>query len=146
MTLGSNFNWKNWDFGFSLRANIGNYVYADAIAGNSNIDNCYKNDKVNNLIDAGGAYFTGTKNASVGIQKSDYWLRNASFLRCDNITLGYTWPGLFKNQLRLRVYGAVQNPFVITKYKGLDPENYDGIDRDVYPRSITGTLGVVATF
>ena len=146
MTLGSNFNWKNWDFGFSLRANIGNYVYADAIAGNSNIDNCYKNDKINNLIDAGGAYFTGTKNASVGIQKSDYWLRNASFLRCDNITLGYTWPGLFKNQLRLRVYGAVQNPFVITKYKGLDPENYDGIDRDVYPRSITGTLGVVATF
>ncbi|MGN1237306.1 MAG: SusC/RagA family TonB-linked outer membrane protein, partial [Muribaculaceae bacterium] len=138
MTLGSNFNWKNWDFGFSLRANIGNYVYADAIAGNSNIDNCYKNDKINNLIDAGGAYFTGTKNASVGIQKSDYWLRNASFLRCDNITLGYTWPGLFKNQLRLRVYGAVQNPFVITKYKGLDPENYDGIDRDVYPRSITG--------
>ena len=146
MTLGSNFNWKNWDFGFSLRANIGNYVYADAIAGNSNIDNCYKNDKINNLIDAGGAYFTGTKNASVGIQKSDYWLRNASFLRCDNITLGYTWPGLFKNQLRLRVYGAVQNPFVITKYKGLEPENYDGIDRDVYPRSITGTLGVVATF
>ena len=146
MTFGNTFNWKNWDFGFSLRANLGNYVYADAIAGNSNIDNCYKNDKVNNLIDAGGYYFTGTKNSTIGVQKSDYWVRNASFLRCDNITLGYTWPGLFKNQLRLRVYGAVQNPFVITKYKGLDPENYDGIDRDVYPRSITGTLGVVATF
>ena len=146
MTIGSNFNWKNWDFGFSLRANIGNYVYADAIAGNSNIDNTWKNAKVNNLIDAGGHYFKGTVNPTVGIQMSDYWLRNASFLRCDNITLGYTWPGLLKNQLRLRVYGAVQNPFVITKYKGLDPENFDGIDRDVYPRSITGTLGVVATF
>ncbi len=146
MTFGNTFNWKNWDFGFSLRANLGNYVYADAIAGNSNIDNCYKNDKVNNLIDAGGYYFTGTKNSTIGVQKSDYWVRNASFLRCDNITLGYTWPGLLGNQLRLRVYGAVQNPFVITKYKGLDPENYDGIDRDVYPRSITGTLGVVATF
>ena len=77
---------------------------------------------------------------------SDYFVQNGSFVKLDNITLGYTWPGLFKNQLRLRVYGAVQNPFVITKYKGLDPENYDGIDRDVYPRSITGTLGVVATF
>ena len=77
---------------------------------------------------------------------SDYWLRNASFVRCENITLGYTWPSLLGNQLRLRVYGAVQNPFVITKYKGLDPENSDGIDRDLYPRSITGTLGVVATF
>ena len=136
----------NWDFGFTLRANIGNYVYADAIAGNSNIDNCYKNDKVNNLIDAGGAYFTGTKNASVGIQKSDYWLRNASFLRCDNISLGYTWPGLIDNKLRLRVYGAVQNPFVITNYKGIDPEVSDGIDRDLYPRSMTATLGIVATF
>ena len=146
LTWNNNFNFKNWDLGISLRANIGNYVYADAIAGNSNIDNTWKNAKVNNLIDAGGYYFKGTVNPTVGIQMSDYWCRNASFLRCDNITLGYTWPGLFKNQLRLRVYGAVQNPFVITKYKGLDPENYDGIDRDVYPRSITGTLGVVATF
>ena len=77
---------------------------------------------------------------------SDYWLRNASFVRCENITLGYTWPSLLGNQLRLRVYGAVQNPFVITKYTGLGPENSDGIDRDLYPRSITGTLGVVATF
>ena len=53
---------------------------------------------------------------------SDYWLRNGSFLRCENITVGYTWPSLLKDQLRLRLYGAVQNPFVITKYKGLDPE------------------------
>ena len=146
MMFGTTLNWMNWDFGFTLRANIGNYVYADAIAGNSNIDNCYTNDKVNNLIDAGGAYFTGTKNASVGIQKSDYWLRNASFLRCDNISLGYTWPSLIDNKLRLRVYGAVQNPFVITNYNGIDPEVSDGIDRDLYPRSMTATLGIVATF
>ena len=146
MSFSTTLNWKNWDFGFSLRANIGNYVYADAIAGNSNIDDTWKNAKVNNLIDAGGYYFKGTVNPTVGIQMSDYWLRNASFVRCENITLGYTWPSLLGNQLRLRVYGAVQNPFVITKYKGLDPENSDGIDRDLYPRSITGTLGVVATF
>ena len=43
---------------------------------------------------------------------SDYWLRNGSFLRCENITVGYTWPSLLKDQLRLRLYGAVQNPFV----------------------------------
>ncbi len=41
-------------------------------------------------------------------------------LRCDNITLGHTWPKLLDNKMRLRLYGAVQNPFVITKYKGLD--------------------------
>ena len=145
MSFSSTFNWKNWDFGFSLRANIGNYVYADAISNNSVIDNCWKNAKVNNLIKADN-YFTGTANPSVGVQKSDYWLRNASFLRCDNITLGHTWPQLLDNKMRLRLYGAVQNPFVITKYKGLDPEVADGIDRDLYPRSLTFTVGLVASF
>ena len=64
---------------------------------------------------------------------SDYWLRNGSFLRCENITVGYTWPSLLKDQLRLRLYGAVQNPF-------------GGIDNNVYPRPISFNLGVVATF
>ena len=77
---------------------------------------------------------------------SDYWLRNGSFLRCENITVSYTWPSLLKDQLRLRLYGAVQNPFVITKYKGLDPEVFGGIDNNVYPRPISFNLGVVATF
>ena len=145
MSFSSTINWKNWDFGFSLRANLGNYVYADAISNNSIIDDCWKNGKVGNLVKADN-YFNGTVNPQVGIQKSDYWLRNASFLRCDNITLGHTWPKLLDNKMRLRLYGAVQNPFVITKYKGLDPEVADGIDRDLYPRATTFTLGVVASF
>ncbi|MDE6279886.1 MAG: hypothetical protein K2M05_07915, partial [Paramuribaculum sp.] len=62
------------------------------------------------------------------------------------ITLGYTWQDLLGNNLRLRLFGAVQNPFVITKYKGLDPEVFGGIDNQVYPRPVTFTLGVVATF
>lgn len=77
---------------------------------------------------------------------SDYFVRNASFLRCDNITLGYTWPELLNNQMRLRLYGAVQNPFVITKYKGLDPEVFNGIDNNIYPRPVTFSVGVVASF
>ncbi len=77
---------------------------------------------------------------------SDYFVRNASFVRCDNITVGYTWPKLLDNRLRLRLYGAVQNPFVITKYSGLDPEVFSGIDNDVYPRPITFTMGIIANF
>jgi iron complex outermembrane receptor protein len=77
---------------------------------------------------------------------SDYFVENASFVRCDNITLGYTFDNLLNDKLKLRLYGAVQNPFVITKYTGLDPENYSGIDNNTYPRPITFTLGVVATF
>ena len=77
---------------------------------------------------------------------SDYFVENASFIRCDNITLGYTFPSLLNNNLKLRLFGAVQNLFVITKYKGVDPEVYSGIDDNVYPRPITCTLGLVATF
>lgn len=76
---------------------------------------------------------------------SDYFVQNASFLRCDNITFGYTWHELF-GEMRLRLYGAVQNPFVITKYKGLDPEISSGIDNGVYPRPVTFSVGIVASF
>ena len=64
----------------------------------------------------------------LGVQgvQSDYFVRNASFLRCDNITVGYTWPNLLND--------------------GLDPEVFSGIDREVYPRPITVSFGVVAQF
>lgn len=79
---------------------------------------------------------------------SSYFVQNASFVRCDNITLGYTWNNLLREKLRVRLFAAVQNPFVITKYKGLDPEltGFQGIDNSVYPRPVTYTLGLVATF
>ncbi len=73
-------------------------------------------------------------------------MKELGFVRCDNITVGYTWPSLLKETLRLRLYGAVQKPFVITGYKGIDPEIYGGIDRSVYPRPVSFTVGVIATF
>lgn len=144
MTFGSTFNYKNWDFGFNLRASIGNYVYANVEANRSDLNNTFQNNALSNLLDV-DYYFDGSKTTN-SIYMSDYWLRNGSFLRCENITVGYTWPNLLDNQLRLRLYGAVQNPFVITKYKGLDPEVYGGIDNNIYPRSVTFNLGLVATF
>ena len=88
--------------------------------------------------------FTSTK--STPLLASDYWVQNASFVRCDNITAGYTFENLLNNALRLRLFAAVQNPFVITKYKGVDPEVFGGIDSGIYPKPITFTLGLVATF
>ena len=44
------------------------------------------------------------------------------------------------------VYFTVQNPFIITKYKGLDPEVEKGVDRDPYPRPISFQLGVNFNF
>ena len=76
---------------------------------------------------------------------SDYYVTNASFLRCDNITLGHTFKNLF-SKVSGRVYGTVQNAFVITKYAGLDPEVKDGLDKNIYPRPLVGILGVSLNF
>ncbi len=142
MSWNNSFSYKNWDLSFQIRASIGNYVYNNALAGNTTLSDTYKNG-LSNLLDA-DYYFQGGQTTNTYL--SDYWLENAGFVRCDNITLGYTWPDLIDNNLRLRLYGAVQNPFVITKYRGLDPEVFSGIDNSVYPRPVSFTLGVIATF
>ncbi len=143
MSWNNTFSYKGWDLGFQLRASIGNYVYNDVASTHSTLSDMYNTSGVHNLIDT-DFYFQGGQTTNTYL--SDYWLSNAGFVRCDNITLGYTWANLLNDSLRLRLYGAVQNPFVITKYKGLDPEVFGGIDNNIYPRPITFTLGVVATF
>ena len=81
---------------------------------------------------------------------SDYFIQNASFLKCDNITLGYSFNNLFKGAsykgIAGRIYALVQNPFVITKYGGIDPENASGVDGSVYPRPRTYMLGLSLNF
>lgn len=143
MTMSNNFRYKNWDLGISLRASIGNYVYNNVLASNSAVDGIATYG-LSNLVKA-DYYFTNKK-AVNDYYMSDYFLENASFLRCDNITLGYTWNKLIDGKLNLRLFGAVQNPFVITEYSGIDPEVFGGIDNNVYPRSTTYSLGLVATF
>lgn len=140
-TWNNSFKYKSWDFGIVLRANFGNYIYNDVMANNTN-GTAIESAPISNLMRDTFIFYQ----TSVNQLTSDYFVQNASFLRCDNITLGYTWSKLLSGQLRLRLFGAVQNPFVITKYKGLDPEVFSGNDKNVYPRPITFTIGVVATF
>ena len=81
---------------------------------------------------------------------SDYFVLNATFIRCDNITLGYSFKNLLRSQAYQgvggRVFATVQNPFVISKYKGLDPEIKSGIDSNPYPRATTFLLGLSLQF
>lgn len=149
MTWTNTFNYKNWDFGITLRGAFGNWVYNQNQMGNSFVS-ATATAPLSNVLD--NTYlFETTRNTELML--SNHWVQNASFIRCDNITLGYTWDKLLKERLRLRVFGAVQNPFVITGYKGLDPEVINtgdpgrrGIDNSVYPRPVSFTLGVVASF
>ena len=77
---------------------------------------------------------------------SDYYVQNASFLRCDNITLGYSFKKVLNVIQSGRLSATVQNPFVITKYKGLDPEIFGGIDNNVYPRPVMTVIGLTLNF
>lgn len=138
----NNFTYKNWDFGIVLRASFGNWVYNGPRYERTSLSRVDAYGLNNVMTDR--FLFPNQKDAQSVL--SDYFVENASFVRCDNITVGYTFPSLFKDQGRLRLYGAVQNPFVITKYKGIDPEVFSGIDNNCYPRPITFTFGLIATF
>ena len=73
-------------------------------------------------------------------------MQNASFLKCDNITLGYSFDDLFGTKLSGRVYATASNVFTITDYKGIDPEVDGGIDNNIYPRPFTGLVGLTLNF
>ncbi len=82
--------------------------------------------------------------------QSDYFIHNASFLKMDNITLGYSFANLLKSGngrgLSGRLYGTVSNVFTVTKYEGLDPEVFSGIDYELYPRPISFIFGLNLNF
>ena len=77
---------------------------------------------------------------------SDYYIQDASFLRMDNISLGYTFDNLKNGEVGFRLYTTVQNVFVLTEYDGLDPEISGGIDNNFYPRPRTFLLGFNINF
>ena len=74
----------------------------------------------------------------------DRFVENASFLRCDNITLGYSFDN--NPNIKARIYATISNPFVISGYTGLDPEVFGGIDNNIYPRSMTTVIGCSLQF
>lgn len=149
MGLTSKIIYKDFDFSFSLRASLNNYVYYDFLSNKANVSTSglYSNNAYSNTTpDAVALGFTGKGDYYM----SDYFVRNASFLRCDNITLGYSFQDFGKSMTSKgvdgRIYATVQNPFIISKYKGLDPEVKSGIDRNLYPRAVTFLLGLSLQF
>jgi iron complex outermembrane receptor protein len=136
--------YKDFDFGFNLRANIGNYMFNDFAGGNSTTSNFSNQGFLTNMVDVVNR--TGFTRPSTPQQiKSDYFIENASFLRMDNITLGYNFDKMFSTRMKGRLAFSVQNAFVITKYSGLDPEGW-GIDNNIWPRPRVYTLGLNLTF
>ena len=144
--LGANstVSWKKWTAGFSLRGSFGNYMY----------NNRFSNTGVQrNIIDPLGFLANGSRslletNFTGNGDKyllSDYYIENASFVRMDYINIGYNWGNIGKNT-NLRIGANVQNVFTITKYKGVDPEVFGGIDNNFYPRPRVYAISVSLDF
>jgi TonB-dependent starch-binding outer membrane protein SusC len=138
MGLSSRMTYKNWYLNFAMRASIGNYNYNNVESRLAFKSTTYDSSGfLKNTLTA-----ISNTNFSTAQFFSDYYIQNASFLKMDNVSLGYTFDKVIKEIKSITVYGTVQNIFTITKYKGLDPEVDGGIDNNVYPRPRVFMLGL----
>lgn len=147
--LSTGVRWKKWDAGMTIRANTGNYVYNNTASSAGYFDRL--TDRVTNNIHR-SAFDLNIKKRQL---KSDYYIENASFVRLDNMTLGYNvgGTGILKNA---RIYATASNLLTLTGYSGFDPElpqfagsgenDRGGIDNNVYPASRNFLLGLSARF
>ena len=143
--FGTNLNYKNWDLGANFRGQIGGKVFnARKLAQGFKQYAVPQNGlAVNNVLNyAMDSPFTNLTDITY---YSDFFLEDATFLRLDNATVGYLIKNIF-GDTNLRLYGSVNNAFVITKYKGQDPENFNGIDNNFYPRPRIYTVGLNFNF
>ncbi len=140
--LSSRFTYKNFDFSFSGRISIGNYVYNNNASSMALYQNVYNQSgyTANILKDVEKTNFMTAQ------YWSDFYLENASFFRMDNISAGYSFNKLFTDKITGRLGFTVQNAFVITNYSGIDPEVNGGIDNNIFPRPRTFMLSLNLNF
>ncbi len=136
--LTSNVTYKAFDLAFTMRSNLGNYVYNNVASNYGHFQRLNGDIPYNVHVSVLETRY-GTSQL-----KSSYYIENASFLKLDNITLGYTMNKL--KWMTARAYVTGQNLFTLTGYSGLNPELNNGIDNNLYPRSMTVIGGVNLTF
>ena len=141
MTIG------NWDFGMNGHGAAGTWVFNDFASANSTASLDLNSGALPNqapVVKTTG--FTAPNSEQQWY--SDYFLENASFLRLDDVNLGYTFRGIGRWETDIRVGAGVQNVFVLTGYSGGDPEviSENGIDGSTWPRPRTFSLRLNINF
>jgi TonB-linked SusC/RagA family outer membrane protein len=141
----SSIDYKNFDVAFNLRASVGNYIYNNVNSSSAQYDLLLDNAVLGNIPTS---VLNTNFNTTADVIASDIYLENGSFLRMDNITLGYTFDRPIKKfaSNSIRLWAGMQNVFTLTNYSGLDPEVFDGIDNTTYPRPRTFLLGANIKF
>jgi len=144
----TNFNYKAWDFSANFRGQIGGKVHNARKLAQGFLQWAVPQNEsaLRNVLNFyNGSADSNITNLTDEIYYSDYYLEDATFLRLDNVTLGYKFSKIFGNT-DMRVYASVNNAFIISKYDGMDPENFDAIDNNFYPRPRVYTLGLNFNF
>ncbi len=146
-TLGFNttLSYRNWVLAASGHGCIGNWVYNNVASDGEMLADLWTNSFTSNRLTS--ALESNFKQAQY---LSDYYVKDGSFFKIDNITLGYTFPNLLgkqsKRPLGLNIFATLQNVCTFTGYDGLDPEIFNGIDNNIYPRPRTYILGFKFNF
>ncbi len=142
--FGFNFSYKQLSLRSSFRGQYGGQIYnaRRLTSGFTQRPIPVNTQALSNVLN----FYTGAANPIIydrngNVPFSDYFLEDASFIRCENITLGYAFEPL-TNGTQIQASLTVNNAFLITKYSGQDPENFGGIDNNFYPRPRVFTLGL----
>ena len=137
--------YKNWTLAASGHGSFGNWVYNNTASDGEMFGDLWTNNFTSNRLSS-----SLVSDFNKAQYHSDYYVTDASFFKVDNVTLGYTFPALCKTKdgraLGLNIYATAQNVATITKYAGLDPEVFGGIDNNLYPRPRTYILGIKLNF
>jgi TonB-dependent starch-binding outer membrane protein SusC len=142
--INTQFTYGKLTLGLAAHGTIANYMYNNYFS-NSGVLRATQNP-LNFISNASRNYLDTRFNNNRYL--SDYYIENASFLRLDNINLGYNVGRVLNGKANLRLAGSVQNVFVITNYKGLDPEvaSNEQVDNNIYPRPRIYSLGINLDF
>ena len=128
----------------SWRGSQGNYNYNNI---QSNYGNVFTSMPGNgDFLNNANVNVLETEFLTATNYSSDYYVQDASFVRLDNVTLGYTFMDAVGKGSMMTLSANVQNALLFTDYKGLDPEVNGGIDNNLYPRPRIYTLGLNVNF
>ncbi|WP_231426412.1 SusC/RagA family TonB-linked outer membrane protein [Pedobacter sp. Leaf250] len=133
------FRYKQFDFNFFIRGVYGNQILNATLADMTAPIYAFQTNIAKEAL-------TESINDDKAQFVSDRYLESGSYLRLDNATLGYTFK--MKGSRSLRLYASGNNLFIITKYKGVDPEinmagQTPGIDyRNFYPKTRSAIFGL----
>jgi len=147
-------NIHHFDFSLVFSGNLNNKVYnakkQARSAGTDNVEASF----ANNRWTATNPSNTNPRALSSSMPNSTYFLESGSYLRLNNVIIGYTFPvsSIEKAHLAtLRLFLSGQNIFTSTRYTGFTPELTggpldSGIEATTYPTSRTLTVGLTANF